>query len=611
MDRIGIVLGAGNLGYRIPKDEEVRQQVSRLSIKAYAPVISHITNKLHTQLDPQMQLDIAERVLEPSVRNRLYQEIFRRGAENTLWITPAHTRIILKLLFEEGRVDSAEEHPTQEGMYLIGQIALAIQQTYLECDQSEPIPSGTQQWLYHYLSLKKSGTLITGRWLQRQSHKELTYDQVLQNKQISDLFCRVYNTTPQDIFRGVVALHTVFSESIASFSRNSSSFSVDYRLLFGRCEVPHSAGSYILENLSYDLSLKPVLGKNAETNWGNDIQFLVDRPLARLDHHRIYCLDLECLRSTYSRLIFNLLTRMLDKKEANIQVRQMAGTILEDTVQGWLKIFGDNRPRSTLNSGFTLRDDIQVDGVVVEDNEVVLFEVKSGVLPVSLTLGNSIQKLASMINSKYIYGDSKGLSGFSQLKRATEMILNDPSLIGLKRVKHIYIVLLVEDEDLPMKPAALYIVNESHKMFKSLGKRVSDPIILHVDDLRSLAIRCKRYSLPYMMKRMWREGFAGFSFGQLIEERLQIKENELVQVEQKFPLTDVVFDELKLGLSQVELKCSNCGGFNKQYISRSGSLVHKCFRCPGAEEHLVSPEEIDAMRHDDEKWIAKYREAAV
>ena len=607
MGGIGIVLSATDLGYEAPTEAEVRQALRSISVVDAVPFVGRLNTALQVQLqETELQGVLADLLLGEDVRRRL--EMRAKGelmkGNTPLWVVPAHLRIVLKILIEEGDRDGGGSVADAKVRADIGRAILSATPTFRSQVDLGPRPRHPLGWLHDLMRFLHEGSLMSGRAFQVISHKEMVYDRIFRDEGLLKRFVDAYGAKPSDVHRAVLALHTIFASQDADALRFSSETCVDHRMLFGRLDVPRSAGSLVLSTLARDLRQAENLAAPPDgMPWGSDIRFLVTKPLALIDDNLVCCLDFDLLRSAYGRLVFNLTTRLLGgRSDATNQIVHKAGAdLFQELAQSFFThIRGARGDRSRVESPFGDDDHGDIDGLCTEEHEVAIFEFKSGQLSPNLLYGHSVEELAAEIDKKYITADDRGKrKGFAQLADSAARIMADPSLVGLRRVKRLYPVLVVEDDTLPFKPAALYALNRAYELFAKLDRRVQNPVILHIEDLALLAERSGKYSVPYMLRRMWREGFEGFCFRDLILRRLPINEEDKIDIERPFPLTDSIIDSLRDMDGDLQAPaCSTCGELELRYTNSHGRVVTRCKRCERADERPV-PAEVLAQ---EEEW---------
>ncbi|MFC2171905.1 hypothetical protein ACFLU6_04660 [Acidobacteriota bacterium] len=149
---------------------------------------------------------------------------------------------------------------------------------------------------------------------------------------------------------------------------------------------------------------------------------------------------------------------------------------------------------------------LQVDGVLNDLSELVVFEVKAGFLTEESTTGKDPEAFLGELREKYVRKSDGTEKGVGQLARRTKIIADvgwDDLDVSLAQLKRIYPVLIVSDTRLSAPIIGEVLASEFVQYFDlkqppriggfTIGDvRVDLPIIMTVDDLENLEVSVEK-----------------------------------------------------------------------------------------------------------------------
>lgn len=611
--RVGVIINFKNLGFSPLSEMDLRARMSRLSISHIAPFLGWISNIIQSNPDNvDFQLRLAE-FLPADLRSKLL-EVANSLQKPPIWVSLSNIRLVLKMLLEEGKTEGGMSMEDIEASHNLCFALLSVEPLFRHNGKIS-FSKGPERWLEAFVLLKNEGLIASWRALDTLEHKEAVYEKVFENAEVIRKFQAKFLCEPSDVQFALFALFATFTNQAIVHPQSPFHPFTNYKQLFGKLKISKAAGNLVVSKLCHDLNSSMAI-EPSEVPWGNNLKFLVRQPLAVDNNDRICCLDLNFFTSNYARFMYELLCEILTKSEQNRLIHEVGGQVFENECAAALKIVNGQRKnqRSEFQIWTPLEDSqqaLEIDGVVRDGKEIVLIECKVGVLAPGRIYARDINGLREEILKKFVDGiDRKGKrerKGFAQLARSAKLICDTPSIVGISRVKKIYPVLVIEDDDLQCKPLLFYLLAEAMRKFDFPGGKVAHPVVLRLEDLFLLAQRSAKFEFPDMIRRLTRDGIEGFNFSEQILRKLPISKTEAVETFREFKLSDKGFAKIEaLSIDEIEWKCETCGQSEELIFEDTGSMFHQCLKCSSGTCTKVTGEELEKMNKLADQWIRDY-----
>ena len=226
---------------------------------------------------------------------------------------------------------------------------------------------------------------------------------------------------------------------------------------------------------------------------------LADQPLV-MHEGRIFCLDITFLLTRITRELYNVSSEnSFTSKDQHVNA---AGRAFEKYCDQSVTRFNQNRHHAWMAPKKLLSQEYG-DCLMTEGSYAAIFEYKFPPLPIKAKYSTDPEQLLEAIRSKFIFGpDPKHPKGFRQISISLRKLLNQRDRFHLLNTKKIIPCLITTEEILTDGVIYELCRRLAKPLFKEFGSLVTDPVILHSEDLIRLSERSNQISLPQMLEKL-------------------------------------------------------------------------------------------------------------
>ncbi|MBS1719789.1 MAG: hypothetical protein JST35_05005 [Armatimonadetes bacterium] len=561
---------------------EIAQNISRISV---LPFLARMNVALETggADDEDFQL----RCFTPLISHYTAGSPVTNPTQLRLTIfTPHHFRLVIWLILTHGCSGTNSVLEDDQVGHNIGTLLLhseqALSPSVRELKSSDPL------WLPNLEISMRRGYRMSTRSLEDFSVKGYLLTRLMDRLSLHEVFYERYGFTHVQLQTALNALWLHFRNHGPRLVESNVGTGIGFSYLMGIVRAPKAVGDFILENMVLDLSESHL---SSEEQFAN-LSMIANRPLAYWQGV-VICLDLDYLAAKAARTLWNLTNATAQAKRIGAFTGEMGGvfeeycnTILTATCRARGRQNAWMAPKSLLGE--------TADGFYVEGEVAVVFEFKSAPMGYSAIYTTDPQVLADEINRKYIVGSDGDPQGFIQCANHLEFIAARKEEFRLKGVKYVVPCVVMMDDIMTWAPCYEFATQRAKELFQRFDGRsfkVSNPIILHSEDLGLLAERACLASIPRMMLRIARVRLSMDLCTKNLITRLWPQDIVDEVQSEKFVVRPTDFLDMSieyLGDTEEPGKpCSACGSSCKLFSSNDGAI----YWCDNCQESVYATDE--------------------
>jgi hypothetical protein len=327
----------------------------------------------------------------------------------------------------------------------------------------------------------------------------------------------------------------------------------------------------------------------------------------------VMCLDQDFLTIRIAKTLWNIVADLSKSMSIDGKVAHLSGDLFEDYCNRLLTAAVRAAPAGT--AWMASRQELEkaaLDGLYVQDKVAVAFEFKSAPLPLKPLFATEPSSLGAAIKEAVIIGKKKpngkdDRRGFIQCRNHLRTMLNNKSVYHLDGVTKIIPCVVTVEDALTWSPCYTYATREAKSLFTEFGELVSNPVLIHVEDLGLIAARSRIRPLPKIILDL----SAGLSAADactrnmihriVTDSKLQ-SSGQKIEIERPTDFLDRAIKYLESHPLSEETPCPMCDPAElpsalKLIPGKDGRLVFWCSRCE--QEFPATDEQISA--HLDEK----------
>lgn len=476
MEKLVLHIGAKDVGLPPISIAQLRRRLSDFepvrAIEQLAPIVCASANRGYD--DHDFQAWCARGLLSNELLVKVDKVRARHGNKRSLLFSTKQFQIAISLLLQNDPSKATRSIENDGDRHEFGELLLSIASSLGDVIDDEEEQDSYRRQLKLSLDLTHAFQLEWGMAPNIHVHHYLS-SKLLSEPEFESAFSSVVSVPPVDYLAGLFTLHAFFGHVGPRYVMNQCPCALDIDKAFSWAGLDKEVAAVIRNR--HVISELPCFQSQHGVPPFSDFRPFVSRPFFEASSGRCVLIAPEFAALLLERCIRQAVIDGTPRERREATVFSFLGDHFQSFGNQVVKEIASSRAgQGATSTGPIDRQGFEIDDAYLELGHCVLFEFKSGPMPVEVALGTNVNSLASLLERDYV------TQGLGQLGRKCEAIMSGGTTpIGLPKV--IWPVLVVEDESVASPVLGQALVTRTAEPFALFGPAVRRPRVLHMDDL--------------------------------------------------------------------------------------------------------------------------------